>query len=386
MTITDTEPFMSVVLPVYNGGATIGRAVDSLLAQDYPRDRFEIIVVNDGSTDNTSEVVAKRDGVHLVELPGNMGQAIAQNAGLAVARGEIFVSFNDDCQAAPDFLKELARGYAKVVKPIGVGGIAVRDASNRARGLAAKYIEATHMGTAPSVSSVGPAFLPAVVKRFLAYIVENFRLERYNQRGDWDYRRVVELYGQNASFPIPMLQKIGGWDASLAAPAIGGIEDRDICFRLRQQFPDHNFYATRSARIMPDLDPNDSAVSMKAYLLRPYRRGPFNYAFHVKNGMVPPFSPFPALLLLTLVSGAALAPQLLPPLVVLAPQLCYPWWIWRAITEHRPMYILFPYLQAAEEAMVWAGLLRGLIAHIAGRRYATKQRSASRTPGSPPVT
>ena len=53
-----SEPFVSVVIPVYNGGATIGRALHSLLAQDYPRDRYEVIVVNDGSSDDTPKVVA----------------------------------------------------------------------------------------------------------------------------------------------------------------------------------------------------------------------------------------------------------------------------------------------------------------------------------------
>jgi glycosyltransferase involved in cell wall biosynthesis len=96
----EISPFISVVMPVYNGETTIGPALDSLLAQDYLQDRYEVIVVNDGSTDGTAKVVAERPTVRYVELPRNMGIPHALNAGLVAAKGEIFVTFDDDCQAS----------------------------------------------------------------------------------------------------------------------------------------------------------------------------------------------------------------------------------------------------------------------------------------------
>ncbi len=154
----------------------------------------------------------------------------------------------------------------------------------------------------------------------------------------------------------------------MSAPAIGGIEDRDVCFRLRKRFPDQHFYSARPAHLILDQDLRDSAVSFKSYMLRPYRRGPFNYAFHVKNGIVPPIFPFPLLILCTLlaysVAVALLQPLLLlflPLLLVLLPQVCYGWWIKRAIVARRPVYLLFPYFQSVEETMVLAGLLRGYL-------------------------
>ena len=65
--------------------------------------------------------------VRYTELPHNMGIPAAQNAGLEAAEGDIYVAFNDDFQAAPDFLSQLARGYAELEKPMGIGG-ARRDA------------------------------------------------------------------------------------------------------------------------------------------------------------------------------------------------------------------------------------------------------------------
>ena len=354
-----SAPFMSVVIPVYNGSVTIGRALTSLLAQDYPSDRYEIIVINDGSSDDTAQVVAMFPDVRYVELPQNMGIPAAQNAGLAAAKGEIYVAFNDDFQAASDFLRQLARGYVELDKPMGLGGMVVKDASSKTRGLIANFMEANRIGGAPSALDIGPVFLPAVVKRLLAYVLANFMAGQYGEHEDRNHQEVVELYGANASFPISMLRKIGGWDTSTAAPAIGGIEDRDICLRMRHQFPNYHFYVLRSAHIMLELDRHDVSISIKSYLLRPYRRGPFNYAFHAKNGLTPPIFPFPPLIVLTLVADAIWAPVLLPMLIALVPQLCYGWWAYRAVVERRATYVIFPYLQAAEETMVMAGFLKG---------------------------
>ncbi len=350
-------------MPVYNGEATIGRALDSLLAQDYPQDRYEIIVVNDGSTDETFKVVAERPAVRYVELPRNMGIPTAQNAGLEAAQGEIFAAFNDDCQAASDYLTEIAAAYLQLDKPLGVGGLIVKQRSGKVTGVTANYIEAIGTVTNQGVGDAGPSFVPAVARRFFSYLRSNYSAGQEDKLED--YPEVVELYGSNASFPISKLRQIGGWDTSMAAPAVGGIEDRDVCFRLRQRFPDHRYYNASRANLMFDQDPRDSAASIKSYLLRPYRRGPFNYAFHVKNGLTPPLFPFPPLMLLILLADVALATQwpaliaFLPALILLLPQLCYGWWVKRAVADRRPLCLLFPYFQAAEETMVLVGLVKG---------------------------
>lgn len=359
----ESRPFISVVMPVFNGAATIGPALDSLLVQDYPQDRYEVIVVNDGSSDDTAKVVTEREKMRYVELPRNMGIPSALNAGLEAARGEIFATFDDDCQAAPDYLTQLALGYLRLDKPLGVGGVIVKRASDKVVGLAANYVEAITGGNR-RIDETGPVFLPPVMQRFYAYIAINYTSRVKEPPGE--YPEVVELYGNNASFDIGKLRQVGGWDTSMSAPAVGGIEDRDVCFRLRQRFPDHHFYTARPAHLILDQDPNDSAASLKTHLLRPYRRGPFNYAFHVKNGLVPPLFPFPLLVLCILLAYSAVVAVLhplllvlLPVLLVLLPQVCYGWWIKRALVERRTVYLLFPYIQGAEETMVLVGLLRG---------------------------
>lgn len=85
-------PLVSTVIPVYNNEATIGAAVESVLAQDF-RDQ-EIIVVNDGSTDATAQILRDyKDKIRIVEQP-NRGVAAARNAGVKAGSGK-FLAFLD---------------------------------------------------------------------------------------------------------------------------------------------------------------------------------------------------------------------------------------------------------------------------------------------------
>jgi glycosyltransferase involved in cell wall biosynthesis len=89
-----TTPLVTVLIPAYNAAATIGRAIDSVRAQTYTD--YEIIVVDDGSRDTTSEIVQAYHaaGIRLLRLPSNQGASSAVNEGLKIARGE-FVAFLD---------------------------------------------------------------------------------------------------------------------------------------------------------------------------------------------------------------------------------------------------------------------------------------------------
>jgi glycosyltransferase involved in cell wall biosynthesis len=87
-------PFISVLIDTYNHERFIEQALDSVLAQDYPIDRREILVVDDGSTDNTPTILAKYGTQIRILRKANGGQASAFNFGIPQCRGEI-VSFLD---------------------------------------------------------------------------------------------------------------------------------------------------------------------------------------------------------------------------------------------------------------------------------------------------
>jgi cellulose synthase/poly-beta-1,6-N-acetylglucosamine synthase-like glycosyltransferase len=101
------KPTVSILIPAYNEGKTIASSVLSCLNQSLPAD--EIVIVNDGSTDNTlSELAQFGDKIKVITLSKNTGnKSLAQQAGLKVLTGEIFVSLDADTLLDKDFLKYL---------------------------------------------------------------------------------------------------------------------------------------------------------------------------------------------------------------------------------------------------------------------------------------
>ena len=94
-------PRVSVILATYNQARFLAESIESVLSQDF--DDVEIIVVNDGSTDHTSEVASQFDDVILIEQE-NLGQGAAVNNGVANARGELIAFLDSDDLLAPDTL------------------------------------------------------------------------------------------------------------------------------------------------------------------------------------------------------------------------------------------------------------------------------------------
>ena len=122
-------PTVSIIIGVYNGADKIAACLESLLSQNYPADAYDIIVVENGSTDNTTEVVER----YPVRLFHNSvrGLAAARNFGLARSEANIVATTDDDCIAHPDWLSELVKPYTDP-EIGGVGGaILAYDSGDR---------------------------------------------------------------------------------------------------------------------------------------------------------------------------------------------------------------------------------------------------------------
>jgi glycosyltransferase involved in cell wall biosynthesis len=112
------RPRVSVVVASFNGGRTLAACLESLTRLNYPD--YEVILIDDGSTDNTQALAARFPDVRNVRQ-NNQGLSAARNAGLRAATGEIVAFTDSDCRADPDWLYYLVGGLVRG-DYVGIGG------------------------------------------------------------------------------------------------------------------------------------------------------------------------------------------------------------------------------------------------------------------------
>lgn len=108
------EPSISVLVPAYNEVEVIAATLDALLAQDYPRDKLQIVVVSDCSSDGTDDVVRSYAGrgVELLRQADRGGKALGLNAAVKQARGDVLVFCDANARFRPGALRSMAQNFA----------------------------------------------------------------------------------------------------------------------------------------------------------------------------------------------------------------------------------------------------------------------------------
>jgi glycosyltransferase involved in cell wall biosynthesis len=189
---------VSVVVPVYNGARNIHRCIENLLGQQSAGD-FEIVVADDGSTDNTRDIVNSfRAGRVKAEFHEHVGRAQNRNLGAAEARGDVLVFLDSDMQASPNLLAEHAGRQSR----LGDNGI---------------VIGSVPVATTCLRHAVG-RYLAAKWKRRLAALERNPEDPFLMQSG-------------NFSIGHGFFDRLGGFDAGLD---MYGAEDIDFFVRARE--------------------------------------------------------------------------------------------------------------------------------------------------------
>src|SRR5690606_1176147 len=105
------QPLVSVITPTYNRADFIGEAVESVLAQTYPN--FELVIIDDGSTDNTRDILEpylKDSRIRLFHQQ-NQGQSVARNRGLEEATGEFICFLDSDNAWFPEKLEKSLKAF-----------------------------------------------------------------------------------------------------------------------------------------------------------------------------------------------------------------------------------------------------------------------------------
>ena len=106
-------PSLSIIVAAHNEESAIETKIQNIFASDYPRERLEILVGSDGSSDRTEEIVRKYsgDGVGLISFPMQQGKSAIQNGLVAAASGEVLVFTDADCEFGPLALRALVTHF-----------------------------------------------------------------------------------------------------------------------------------------------------------------------------------------------------------------------------------------------------------------------------------
>jgi glycosyltransferase involved in cell wall biosynthesis len=195
---------ISVVVCVYNGEKHISSCLESLRSQTLPRHMYEVVVVDDGSTDQTGEILRRNCWIDRVVVhPHNRGLGPARNTGVAAANG-VLVAFTDaDCTAYPDWLEQLVQRFISEKEVAGVGGRVEPAPSTSVWGRWYAYTPGTAGAHQPmSRDSSG-------VERVLRAL----RLVRGRLVQDGEPLAVI--LGANSAYRRDVIQALGGWSAEI---------------------------------------------------------------------------------------------------------------------------------------------------------------------------
>jgi cellulose synthase/poly-beta-1,6-N-acetylglucosamine synthase-like glycosyltransferase len=196
--MSSVDPFISIVVPIRNEQDTIERLARSLLDQDYPHDRYEILMADGGSTDRTRELLSAADvetRIRVLDNPGRTAPA-ALNVAIAAARGDIVTRVDGHSYVAPDYLSRIVAVMQQTGESV-VGGPVLMFADTPFR---KALVEALY-------AKAGVGAVPYRTLRTRAY-VESL---------------------QTGSFKREVLDQVGPFDETLAV-----VEDLDMNTRIRK--------------------------------------------------------------------------------------------------------------------------------------------------------
>lgn len=197
-------PMVSIMVPAHNESKVIGRTVESLLNFDYPKDKYEIIVVNDNSSDNSHQILADIQHrypdrrlivLNTDHITGGKGKSNALNLGFEKASGELLAIYDADNTPERDALRYLV---SEIVHDEKLGAVIGKFRTrNKNVNLLTRFIN-----------------------------IETLSFQWMAQAGRWQMMKLCTIPGTNFIIRRSIIESIGGWDPDAIA------EDTEISFRI----------------------------------------------------------------------------------------------------------------------------------------------------------
>lgn len=202
--VLEEYPFVSVLVPAHNEGKVIEKTAKSLLAFDYPKDKYEIMIINDNSSDNSAEILSDisnefKDRNFIVintdKTNGGKGKSNALNIGFERSKGEIIAVYDADNTPEKNALKYLV---STLVKDNSLGAVIGKfRCRNKEVNLLTKFIN-----------------------------IETLTFQWMAQAGRWKLFNLCTIPGTNFVIRRSILEEINGWDTKAIT------EDTELSFRI----------------------------------------------------------------------------------------------------------------------------------------------------------
>jgi glycosyltransferase involved in cell wall biosynthesis len=328
------SPSLTVVICSRDGAAGVERCLAALRAQSI-HTALQVIVVDDGSTDDTGEV-ARLGGAVLVRHATSRGASAARNSGIRIAEAPIVAFLDDDCEPRAEWAERLLAAYDSTALGVGGsllvdgGGGVIRDYLGRNNPLAPQELDLTRSNK--------------VAYRFLLYLGRQWMPPPKASR-----RAVASIPTANLSVRRSALRDVGGFDERIRF----GSEDEDLCRRLRIAFPDRFLLYEPAAQVT-----HHFKSSIRDALRRSRAYGSGSALMYRKWPGVPPtIFPFPVIQLAILIMAVRFPLSIFA--AVLLPHLFYPRGVLTAVKKRRLDCLVDAYLQLLLEAADNYGFAEG---------------------------
>jgi len=232
-------PFATVAVPTRNEAATIEGCLRSLVAQDYPHDRFEVLVLDGGSTDGTPELVERFAAgspleIRLVANPrGHVPAAL--NIALAEARGEYLVRVDGHSHPEPRYLSRSIAGNLEHGADLAGGWVRAVGEGAVGRAVAAAFASPFSMGNPGSWNA------PDAPREVASVPCGSYRLEALKAIGGFDEGQLA-----NQDYEANYRLRAAGGKVVLLPDVHFDYVPRDRLSRLARQFARYGYYKART--------------------------------------------------------------------------------------------------------------------------------------------
>ncbi|CZR96349.1 MULTISPECIES: glycosyltransferase [unclassified Clostridioides] len=200
----DEYPMVSILVPAHNEAKVIGKTVESLLLLNYPKDKMELIVINDNSSDNSKDILEDIKNkynnynftiINTDNLTGGKGKSNALNIGYTISKGEFIAVYDADNTPDRNALRYLIQ---TIVMDDELGAVIGKFRTrNKNKNLLTKFIN-----------------------------IETLSFQWMSQAGRWELFNLCTIPGTNFILRKSIIEEIGGWDSKAIA------EDTEISFRI----------------------------------------------------------------------------------------------------------------------------------------------------------